>query len=215
MAREDYDPEDVRATRPTRRGASPTDRLTPGESGHPVASDRNWRPERSGRRRKSVSVPTSRQELALWLQYGGWRIVLTTAAVVIIVILVLFFLRGLSQTPPVGLTPTAEPAVFDQPLIEPQASVTPVISPTASIIAQGVGGTDEGARFRITGTGSEGLFLRPDHSSNNPPIKTLPEGAIVMIIGDDFSGPDRVWKHIRDLDGTEGWAAADFLQAVP
>jgi SH3-like domain-containing protein len=35
------------------------------------------------------------------------------------------------------------------------------------------------------------------------------------VVGEDFSGPDRVWKNVRDPDGTTGWVAADFLQAVP
>jgi hypothetical protein len=70
-------------------------------------------------------------------------------------------------------------------------------------------------RFRVVGTGSEGLFIRSDHETGSEPIKTLPEGTIVTIIGSDFSAPDRVYKHIRDPEGTEGWAAADFLRPVP
>jgi hypothetical protein len=214
MAREDYDPDDVRATRPTRHGRSPTDRLTPGASSHPVASDRNWRAERATRRHRAVSFPTSRQELALWLQYGGWRIVSVAAAVVIIAILAMVFLRNLNQTPLAIAVPTDEPSAFNQPLIDPFPTVTPVVSSTAAIDTQGTGGSNEGARFRVAGTGSEGLFLRPDHSSDNQPIKTLTDETIVTIIGDDFSGPDRVWKHIRDPDGAEGWAAADWLKPV-
>jgi len=212
MAREDYDPDDVRATRPTRHGHSPTDRLTPGESGHPVASDRNWRAERTARRRRAVSLPTSRQELALWLQYGGWRIISIAVVAVFVAILALFFLRGLKQVPLAIATPTPETSEFNQPLIPPLATVTPVVSSTTSIAGQATSVGDEGAQFRVTGTGSEGLLLRPDHSSNNQPIKTLAEGTVVTIIGDDFSGPDRVWKHVRDPDGVEGWAAADWLK---
>jgi hypothetical protein len=214
MAREDYDPDDARATRPTRHGHSPTDRLTPGESSHPVASDRNWRAERTARRRRAVSLPTSRQELALWLQYGGWRIISFAVVGVFVAILALFFLRGLNQVPLAIATPTAEPSQFNQPLIEPLATVTPVVSSTTSIIGQGTNASDEGAQFRVTGTAGQGLLLRPDHNTDNQPIATLAEGTIVTIIGDDFSGPDRVWKHVRDLDGAEGWAAADWLKPV-
>jgi SH3-like domain-containing protein len=59
------------------------------------------------------------------------------------------------------------------------------------------------------------LFLRPDHSSEGTPLKTLTDGSIVTVVGEDFSAPNRVWKHVRDAEGAEGWAAADFLQAVP
>ncbi len=214
MAREDYDPDDVRATRSTRQGHSPTDRLSSDTNGHTAASDRNWRPERAARRRRAVSFPTSRQELALWLQYGGWRTLLIAVAVVGVLIVVLFLARGVSQGPLAIPTPTVDPAVFSQPLVEPLPTVTPAVGSPEAIDTQGVGGSNQGAQFRVTGTGSEGLFLRPDHSSDNQPIKTIADESIVTIIGEDFSGPDRVWKHIRDADGAEGWAAADWLKPV-
>jgi hypothetical protein len=95
-------------------------------------------------------------------------------------------------------------------------TVTPgVISPTLTTApANTTDNTGGGAQFRVYKTGSEGLFLRPDHSVEGAPVKTLPDGTIVTVVGPDFSGPDRVWKHVRDPDGAEGWAAADFLQAV-
>jgi hypothetical protein len=217
MDRDDYDQEDVRATRSPRRTTQPNDRLDLGDSGQTMASDRNWRGERGTRRRRAASFPTSRQEFALWLQYGGWRVVSIAAAVVVLAILALVFLRGLNRTPLTLATPTPAPAVVNPPRLQPQPSVTPVISPTASIAAQSsaTGGVSSGAQFRVTGTGAEGLFLRADHNTNGDPVKTLPEGTVVTIIGDDFSGPDRVWKHIRDPEGTEGWAAADFLKPAP
>jgi hypothetical protein len=219
MARDDYDQEDVRATRSSRRATQPTDHLDLDDNGQTTVSDRNWRGERSTRRRRTASFPTSRQEFALWLQYGGWRIVSIAAGVVVVLILGLVFLRGVNRTPLTLATPTPASAAVNQPRLTPQPSVTPAISPTASIATQGgtggTGGTTGGAQLRVTGTGAEGLFLRPDHNSNGDPIKTLPEGTVVTVIGDDFSGPDRVWKHIRDPEGTEGWAAADWLKPAP
>jgi hypothetical protein len=214
MAREDYDPDDVRSTRSTRQGHSPTDRLTSGTNGHTAASDRNWRPDRATRRRRAVSFPTSRQELALWLQYGGWRTLLIVIGVVVMLLFVLFLVRNMNQEPLALPTPTADPAVFQQPLVPPLATVTPAVSSPAAIDTQGVGGSNQGAQFRVSGTGSEGLFLRPEPNSNNQPLKTIPDESIVTIIGEDFSGPDRVWKNIRDADGAEGWAAADWLKPV-
>src|SRR5262245_33211201 len=132
MAREDHDPDDVRATRPTRQGRSSTDRLSPGASSHPVASDRNWRAERTTRRRRAVSFPTSRQELALWLQYGGWRIISIAAVVVVAAIIVMVFLRGLNQAPLAIAVPTEEPSPFNEPPLinDPFPTVTPLVSST-------------------------------------------------------------------------------------
>jgi len=216
MARDDYDPDDVRTTRPTRRNPPGTDRLPPGEIGHSRASDPNWRGDRAARRRGSPSLPASRQEFALWLQYGGWRVIFIAAAVVVVAILVMLLWRNANK-PLVRVTPTQTSSALNQQILPPLASVTPVISPTAPLAPQGVGGgASGGAQFRVTGTGTDGLFLRPDHSTDNQPIKTLQEGTIVTIIGEDFTAPDNlVWKHVRDLDGTEGWAAGKFLKPAP
>ena len=118
-------------------------------------------------------------------------------------------------------TPAAtEAAAFGgAPILPIQATVTPrVITPTLEIAQNGTGtgagANSGGAQFRVFNTGAEGLFLRPDHSSEGTPLKTLTDGSIVTVVGEDFSAPNRVWKHVRDAEGAEGWAAADFLQAV-
>jgi hypothetical protein len=216
MDRDEYDQDDARTTRSGRRSNPPTDRLSPSEIGYDAQSSRNWRADRAQRGRRTSSMPFSRQEFALWLQHGGLRIVLLIAGITGAVIIGMLLWRGARPLP--LATPTAEPAVVNLPMLQSLPTVTPVISPTSSIAPQGVGGTGttgDGARFQVNGTGAEGLFLRPDHNADNPPVKTLAEGTIVTIIGEDFSGPDRVWKHVRDSEGTEGWAAADFLKLAP
>jgi hypothetical protein len=216
MDRDDYEPDDARTTRSGRRSNPPTDRLSPSEIGYDAQSSRNWRADRAQRGRRTSSMPFSRQEFALWLQHGGLRIVLMIAAFTGVVIIGMLLWRG--GRPLQLATPTPEPAVANPPLLPSLPTVTPAISPTASIVSQGVegsGANQDGARFQVSGTGAEGLFLRPDHNVDNPPVKTLQEGSIVTIIGEDFSGPDRVWKHIRDAEGTEGWAASEFLKPAP
>jgi len=208
MSREEQDPEDVRTTRSSRRSNQPTERLTGrSDPGDPV--NPNWRSERvTGRNRRTQTLPSSRQEFMLWLQYGGWRFLAIAATVAIIAILGLIFISQNSR-PLARATPTPESSI-GQTLPE-LPSPTPPISATTQIDSSGAGG---GAQFRVMNTGSEGLFLRPDPSSSNQPIKTLPDGTIVTIIGEDSVGADHVWKHVRDPDGTEGWVAADFVEAV-
>jgi hypothetical protein len=216
MDPDEYEPDDARTTRSGRRSNPPTDRLGPSEIGYDAQSSRNWRADRAQRGRRTSSMPFSRQEFALWLQHGGLQIVLIVAGITVALIVGILLWRGGRPLP--LATPTPEPAVVNLPMLQSLPTVTPAISPTESIAPQGVGGTGstgEGARFQVTGTGTEGLFLRPDHNTTNPPLKTLQDGSIVTIIGEDFSGPDRVWKHIRDAEGTEGWAAADFLKPAP
>jgi len=57
-------------------------------------------------------------------------------------------------------------------------------------------------------------FCALSQMSTRTPIKTLPEGTIVTVVGEDSVQPDRVWKRVRDPEGAEGWAAADYLAPV-
>jgi hypothetical protein len=216
MGREERDPEDARTTRSSRRDTQPTDRLGAGDPvyGDPVNPD--WRGARASRRgRRSQGLPSSRQEFVLWLQYGGWRVLLAASVLVAILIGLIYITRvPVDATSPFSRA-TEAASVSGGPLVLPvQATVTPgVISPTLTI-APASSGEADGAQFRVFNTSSEGLFLRPDHSTEGTPLKTLSDGTIVTVIGPDFVGPDRVWKNVRDPEGSEGWAAADFLQAV-
>jgi hypothetical protein len=218
MGREERDPQDARTTRSTRRTTQPTDRLDDAEPAFSDPVNPNWRGSRATRRsRRSQGLPTSRQEFVLWLQYGGWRVLLA-AGVLVVVLIGLIYLTRLpsSAASPFG-RPTEAAALGEAPILPLQPTVTPrVITPTLGIAQNGTGAgaSSGGAQFRVFNTGAEGLFLRPDHSSEGTPLKTLTDGTIVTVVGEDFSAPNRVWKHVRDADGTEGWAAADFLQAV-
>jgi hypothetical protein len=153
-------------------------------------------------------MPTSGQDFVIWLQDGGWRFVLAIAALIFFVTVFLIF--------------TGQPSEAGDPLAEPTlapinellvATPLPTVTPAAAVAAPTTASVT-GAKFIVSGTGSEGLFLRADPSTALPPVKTLPEGSEVTIIGEDVIKPERVWKHIRDAQGAEGYAAADFLRAV-
>ena len=94
-----------------------------------------------------------------------------------------------------------------------QPSVTPRPTGVAPTAVTGAGSAG-GAQFRVFNTEGQGLFLRQDHSGDSQVLKTLPDGTIVTVVGQDFSGPDRVWKNVREPDGSTGWVAADYLQTV-
>ncbi|MEN9934343.1 MAG: hypothetical protein RLZZ387_922 [Chloroflexota bacterium] len=210
MAREDYDPQEPRATRSMRREQPSTDRLSQTDA-HGDPLNPNWRSERAGagRSRNSRSVPFSRQEFTLWLQYGGWRFILVAVAILFVAAtLYLLSQPGPSAMPQAGEQPADElpQVVATLPAI---ATVTP--SPaTPEPTAPPAGAV--GQQLRVTGTGAEGLFLRAEPSTNNQPIKTLPESSVVTVVGEPTSAEGRTWLRVRDETGAEGWAASDFLQ---
>ncbi len=214
MSVDDRDIDDVPPEIASRRPR--TDRLT---SNADTSSDPNassWRSagRNPSRRRTARSLPASGPEFVLWLQHGGWPWLLGAFLLVVIFIALLIFSpqpggqQADTKQPtraPLGRTPLATVSADTgagagvAPIVP-----TPPISPTVAL----------NVRFRVTGTGTEGLFLRPQPNVDGAPIKTLPEGTEVTIIGEDQVMPDRVWKHIRDDSGAEGWASADFLKAV-
>src|SRR5262245_47101842 len=98
MARDDRDLQDIGAERPRGR----TDRLEGGRSpaGEPI--NPQWRSTRtSGRNRAVRSIPTSGQDFALWLQFGGWRFVLAVGAIVVVIAL-LIILTGQPAADPLA-----------------------------------------------------------------------------------------------------------------
>lgn len=212
MARDEYDTQEARPPRAIRRDTQPTDRLSAEELGQSDLVNPNWRRERAtGRNRRAQTLPSSRQEVVLWLQDGGWRLV---AGAVLITALVIVLLVGLGKAQPLPTQTSAEtePLPTEVAIIQPFGAEQPSVTPPQITPAPPPPAAQGGAQFRVFNTGSLGLFLRSEPSTANQPLKTLNDGAIVTIVGADFVGPDRVWKHIRDADGTEGWVAADFLQ---
>jgi len=218
MGREERDPQDARTTRSTRRTTQPTDRLDDAEPAYNDPVNPDWRGARTMRRgRRSQGLPTSRQEFVLWLQYGGWRVLLAAGVLVVVLIGLIYLTRMPSNAAAPFTQPTESVAIGAAPILPLQPTVTPrVITPTLEIAQDGtgVGTASGGAQFRVFNTGAEGLFLRPNHSIEGTPLKTLNDGSIVTVVGEDFSAPDRVWKHVRDAAGTEGWVAAEYVQAV-
>lgn len=155
-------------------------------------------------RRPSGRLPSSSDEFILWLQQGGWRILGGIFAFVVLMVILIIIFRP--SEPSTASNEAQNPFAPElQNTLPEQPTVTPIVVPPTPAYV-------DGARFRVVGTETEGLFLRPEPNANQSPLKTLPEGTIVTIIGPDQSDGTRTWKRVRDDQGVEGWVAADFLQ---
>ncbi|NOK63826.1 MAG: hypothetical protein GFH27_549283n58 [Chloroflexi bacterium AL-W] len=211
MNREEFDPEKERIPRTSRQPDRSTARLPTKEGQYGTPLRQNWRRDRPGARKPSrtPTLPTSGQEVLVLLQDPRVRTILIIVAVCII--LLLFFLL-FTNSGPLGSTDTAENTPnLNAQIPAPNATITPEpITPTTDSTAAA------GAQLRVFDTGELGLFMRaePNTSPDNPPVKTLPDGSLVTVIGPDYTGPERVWKNIRDAEGAEGWVATEFLEPV-
>ena len=208
----EHDPYETRSAR--RRGdTEPNLRGDTGGSSYGEPINPDWRGSRVTRRnRRSQGLPSSRQEFLIWLQFGGWRVLLAAVALVAVTVWLIWLTSRPKDAPSPFATPT-EDLVASGGTLPLQPSVTPRPTGAVPTAAAEVGGAG-GAQFRVFNTDGQGLFLRQDHTGDSQVLKTLPDGTIVTVVGQDFSGPDRVWKNVREPDGGTGWVAADYLQAV-
>jgi hypothetical protein len=94
---------------------------------------------------------------------------------------------------PPGPIVTAVPGdvVAPPPVVEPTAAPPPVQA------------------FVVSGTGTQGLFLRAGPSTDQETLATLPEGTRVESLGEEQNDGTRTWRKVKTPQG-EGWVAADF-----
>lgn len=209
-------PEELPESRSGQGSGRRTERLGPSGDEWSNAEPVNpgWRSDRSSGRKASRrgALPSSPQEFQLWLQAGGWRYV-AGIAVLLVVLLIAMLAFARNEQRQAGLPPVGEeqPAVSEPALggggattVDGLPTVTPAPpAPTAPQL------------FVVTGTAGQGLFLRPQPSTEGAPLSTLPDGTRVEQIGDDVPGGDRLWRKVRAPDGQEGYVAVDYLTPAP
>ncbi len=83
----------------------------------------------------------------------------------------------------------------------PQLVATPTAMPS----------TPNGQQWQVVNTGGLGLCLRPNHDLQSPPIKVLPDGALVTVLDRDVVVAHHSWRHVSIIGGLTGWVASDYL----
>jgi len=126
---------------------------------------------------------------------GGWRLIL--ALVLLVFIFVVWALLTDKNSQNVDAQPAEVPAVDMTPL----PTMTPV-------------GGERLPQVRVSGTGTSGLFLRSAASRGASAIKTLPEGTVLEIIGDQTVDGTTTWLNVRDATGAEGWVAESYTTPI-
>lgn len=178
-----------------------------------------WRSSRTTRRTTrrtprtlTPNLPGSLEEVPTWLQQGGWRYVAAAATLLIVLLLVLLWSgregpapETIAQNTPAGegglVMEESEP--LGQQDLPPSPAPPTAVEPSPA------------ATFVVAGTNGQGLFLRSDHTVDSVVLETLPDGTVVEQIGEDFVGPNYVWRNVRAPSGQEGWVAVDWLQPAP
>jgi uncharacterized protein YraI len=63
----------------------------------------------------------------------------------------------------------------------------------------------------VANTEGFGVTIRGGPSTNNVAITVADEGEVLLVLEGPSEGNGFLWWKVRLADGTEGWAAADFL----
>jgi hypothetical protein len=69
-------------------------------------------------------------------------------------------------------------------------------------------------RVKVANTLGSGVNLRSKAGEKGPRIKSMPEGAVLEIVGTDQTADGLVWRNVRDASGASGWMAGKFLARV-
>jgi len=88
----------------------------------------------------------------------------------------------------------------------PQAVTTPTAQGTTVSTGLAIG-----AKAKVTGTGGSGLNMRAGAGTGQARVKTVPEGAVVEVIGGPKDANSYTWWQVKDAGGTSGWVVSKFL----
>ena len=175
-------------------------------------------PREKGNRKKRPSSPGDRPPIPwLWLGLG---IVVSILGVWLTITAVNAFLfrepLAVATLQPTLIVLTAPPSVTPSPLPgvpTPTAipTITPIPTPNVAVAPESI---TIGYFARIINTEGVGLTIRGGPSVNNLRILVAEEDSPVFILDGPTEGNDLLWWNVRLRDGTEGWAAADYLEPI-
>jgi Bacterial SH3 domain len=205
-----------RESEPTRRDRRSEPNPIADETAEWPQANIDWRARGAGRgtqkRKAAAGVPGSPQEIQIWLQNGGWKLVAGAAAFFIVLLIALLAMARNDQR--TAGTFGEERAITAEPMLG--AGSDPVlIDLTPTVIIQPTATPAAPQFFVVVNTGEQGLNLRADHTTDAAILTFYNDGEQLEQIGEDFIGSDRLWRQVRGPDGLEGWVAADFLQPAP
>lgn len=108
---------------------------------------------------------------------------------------------------------TAPPQPTGTPIIlQPTPTILPTSTPQPTIdVSVAPPEVSAGYYATVVETGGVGLTLRNGPSTRTVRVMVVPEGSLVYVLDGPTDADSFLWWQIRLTDGTEGWAAGDFL----
>jgi hypothetical protein len=150
------------------------------------------------------------------------RTILVLVGVLILIVLVgfLLFRFGMSFFEAGRPDPSTLPTSTAGPVVVPSvpSAASPVTLPSPSpgagtVIAPGPSPSPaaSGVRMKVANTEGQGANMRQRPSTTAPVLRTLPDGTVVEVIGNEQNAEGRNWRNVRDPGGATGWIASELL----
>jgi hypothetical protein len=157
----------------------------------------------------AVRHPAARSHGARYVWFAIGMIVLLGGAVLAIQT----SLFGVMSTPtfeqaaPTAPAPKPTDGAVQRPAAAPAPS--PVASPAASPSA-----TPGVPLFFVTGGEAAGVSLRSAPATTAPRLAVLTDGTALEDRTEERQADGRLWRKVAQIDGAEGWVAAEFLTTI-
>lgn len=120
--------------------------------------------------------------------------------------------RALPTTKP---EPTPSPTIqAAKPAAEKATAEKPAPPPEPTVAAPKPDPSPPPVALYVVNTAPDGLSLRPSPGAPDR-IKVWPDGTRLEGTGPEQQAAGRGWRPVRDPDGNQGWAAAEFLSQSP
>lgn len=170
--------------------------------------------------RTTSGRPPAKREPVPWFWLGMGIVVTIVGIGLAVVIARAFLIREplavtmpdptiIRLTAPPTVTPSVTPAMPTPTFIP---TFTPIPTPDNAVAPPEI---TPGFYARVANTGGAGVVIRGGPSVNNVRLEIAADGTILLVLDGPRENDDLIWWQVRLQDGTEGWAAADFLEPAP
>ena len=103
-------------------------------------------------------------------------------------------------------SPTAMPTLILRPTFTPVPTPTPTATPTPTPLPLPTE-VAVGVFVRVV----DGVNFRIEPNTQGQLIRTLADGVVLEVVGGPTDAEGLTWWQLRDVDGSIGWAAAQYL----
>ena len=106
-------------------------------------------------------------------------------------------------------SPTATPTVFTRPTFTPVPTATLTRTPTPTPVPPPTEIT-QGGFVKVVG----GVNFRSEAGTQGQLIRVLADGLVLEVVGGPTEANKLTWWQLKDVDGSIGWAASQYLAPV-